>query len=358
MLLAVGNRAALPNAESPDWASEWFARRRQRSTAPPIERAPVNSEAQQERARRREQRISDGINDLDRWLQDLVRVGLAEAAARPWSTYEQMSARLVDAQAPGLARFVRDLGSLPYSAGNWPERMLIDVGQLSLLLEGWRRLDALDPPLQAEIRSLVGISEPRETVLARAPVHDVWDALGRRVLEGERMRVQRTWLWGQQTKCWALLLDFSVAGQPIEQTVTPGVSFEADVCFYSGAFPLRAIVKGSPTRVGVPSALPGDHDVASALTTYAEMLGRNPWLERVPLALHHVIPRRSHDETWWLVDERGRQLRADGGFGWQLLAISGGQPIDLFGEWDGFTVVPLSILTEGRLTQLKALVVA
>ena len=51
--------------------------------------------------------------------------------------------------------------------------------------------------------------------------------VGRSVLDGERMRVQRTWLWGEQTRRWALLLDFAVGGQSIVQAVTPGGSFEA-----------------------------------------------------------------------------------------------------------------------------------
>src|SRR6185503_2796423 len=119
---------------------------------------------------------------------------------------------------------------LPHTAANWPERMLIDLGQVKLLLEAWRRLDALAPDMQAEVRGLVGINEAREDVLASQPVHDVWDVVGRRVIEGERMLVQRTWLWGQATRRWALLLDFAVGGQSIEQRVTPGASFEADLC--------------------------------------------------------------------------------------------------------------------------------
>src|SRR5205085_9525128 len=145
-------------------------------------------------------RISDGVDELERWLHELVRAGLAEVAARPWYSFEQMSARLVDAQAPGLARLVRQLGGLAYTASNWPERMLIDLGQMALLVEAWRRLDSLPPGQQADVRSLVGINESRERVLARPPVHDVWDILGRRVLDGDRMRVQRTWLWGQRTR--------------------------------------------------------------------------------------------------------------------------------------------------------------
>jgi hypothetical protein len=306
--------------------------------------------------RRREARISAGVDELDRWLQDLVRAGLADAASRPWSAFAHMSARLVDAQAPGLARFVRDLGALPHAASNWPERMLIDIGQLALLLDAWRRLDHLHPDLQAEVRSLVGIAEPRDAVLARPGVHDVWDVLGRRVLQGERVLVQRTWLWGRKTRRWALLLDFSVAGQPIQQVVTPGLSFEAELHFYAGTVAQRALVGTHPRDVGSPVSLPA-LGVHAALRAYAGMLGRSPWLERAPLALDNVVPRRARDAGWWLGDGV-QQVPFDAAAGWQLLAMSGGRPVQVFGEWDGFRLSPLSVASDGELWQVRDLVAA
>ena len=35
-----------------------------------------------------------------------------------------------------------------------------------------------------------------------------------------------------------------------------------------------------------------------------------------------------------------------------LLAISGGMPVDLFGEWNGFTLTPLSVQADGVLVGL------
>ena len=150
MLLAASDPANVPPGEAPEWLAASLPTRRTQ-----VEARPEPNAEQEKRASRREQRISDGVEDLQRWLEDLVRTGLAEAATRPWSSFEQMSARLVDAQAPGLARLVRDLGSLPHTRSNWPERMLIDIGQLSLVLEAWRRRDALEPRLQAEVRAQV-----------------------------------------------------------------------------------------------------------------------------------------------------------------------------------------------------------
>src|SRR5262249_23032446 len=154
--------------------------------------------------------------------------------------------------------------------------------------------------------------------------------------------------WGQRTGHWALLLDFSVAGLPIQQTVTQGLSFEADVFFYAGALPLRGIIGPSPRHAGAPTGLPAQ-DIVGALNLYASMLGQNPWLERAPLAIQDVEPRTTRDELWWLTDRNGRSLRIHRGSGWQLMALSGGARIDVFGEWDGFSLVPLSVFAERKL---------
>jgi hypothetical protein len=340
-----------PQAERPEWATGWTVRQRSRE----VSADPETRAAQQaKRAQRREARISQGVDDLDRWLQDFVRVGLAEAAGRPWSSFEQMSARLVDAQAPGLARLVRDLGGLPHTTSRWPERMLVDLGQLALLLEAWRRLDNLPADLRAEVRAQVGINESRDDVLASPAVHDVWDVVGQRVLVGERLVVQRTWLWGTTTRRWALLLEFAAGGVSVQPALKPGLAFVGDLCFYSGTTRMRAIPKEPLSRVGTVRELAGGVSLDGLARAHAELLGRNPWLERMPAALRAVVPHRAADDSWWLIDRPADQrIALAGQAGWHLLAVSGGQPIDVFGEWDGFALWPLSVAAAGDLAQLR-----
>jgi hypothetical protein len=78
----------------------------------------------------------------------------------------------------------------------------------------------------------------------------------------------------------------------------------------------------------------------------------------VPAALAQVMPGRGRDEVWWLTDERGPSVRLAGPMGWHLLACSGGQPIDAFGEWDGFALWPLTAHSAGRLETLRELMAA
>ena len=117
---------------------------------------------------------------------------------------------MVDAQAPGAASRLRSLGSV--AAGRpdgWPERLLSGMAMLHLLCEGWASADG---PLRDDVRTLLGWNASKEDVLAGPHVHDEWAVVGHVLIEQERLRVQRTWLWGHDTERAALLLDFAPLG--------------------------------------------------------------------------------------------------------------------------------------------------
>jgi hypothetical protein len=352
----VNDPSALPEATPPDWVTEWLTSRRGRAERAAEPRSPQDAERaaaeQRKRAERREQRITDGIEELERWLHDLVRGGLAELPSRSRGSFDQMAARLVDAQAPGLARQVRELAYLPHSGARWPERMLIALGRLQLVLDGWRRVEAFEVDLQAELRNQVGIAESRENILAGPPIHDTWNVLGRRVFVDERFSVQRTWLWGGRTRRWALLLDFAPGSDPFPPRAAPGSCVEADLFFYPGTFPLRALLGDQahpPSSTARIEAVSGQE----ALRQWAAALARNPWLERLPIALRGGMPRAQRD-TWSITDAEHTRLPLSGHHGWRLMAISGGHPIDVIGEWNGFSLWPLSAVANGALVALPA----
>ena len=85
-----------------------------------------------------------------------------------------MAARLVDAQAPGLASSVRRLAAV---AGS-PDRLLTELSLLRLLTAGYRRLDELPADLAATVRTRVGLPVATDDVLAGPRVRDVWTVIG------------------------------------------------------------------------------------------------------------------------------------------------------------------------------------
>jgi SWIM zinc finger len=355
-LLLVRASGAVPAAEPPAWVQEWLASREQRAerAATRAERpqAPPDPEAQAKRAARRDERVAAGVHELRRWLADLVRRGLAEAQREPWGFWDEPAARMVDAQASGLASRVRRMGAARVAGDRWSERLLEEAALLGLLLEAYGRIDALPAATQADVRQLVGWTLPTEEVLAGERLRDDWAVLGQIVVEDERLRSQRTWLRGLRSGRDALILAFAPAGQVLDPGVAFGTVEEASLVFYPGAAPLRALVA---ERHGEPQPLerlPGHATVEAALGARAQALARNPWSDRFPTGLRDVVPSRDGSE-WALVDEGGGGIvLAARAAPWELVAVSGGHPVDVFGELDGEQLRPLTLAAEGRVVAL------
>jgi hypothetical protein len=53
-----------------------------------------------------------------------------------------------------------------------------------------------------------------------------------------------------------------------------------------------------------------------------------------------------------VVDRRGATLPLQGNGHWTLLAISGGHPITVTGEWSGLAFTPLGVIEQDRFTPL------
>lgn len=363
LFLYAAQPALVVEAEAePAWVEEWLATRSARAekkaekaAAPAPERAP-DPAAQARRAAQREERVRAGLDDLEQWLLDGVRQGLAGAGGRPRADWERVAARLVDAQAAGAARRVRELAAVPNSGDGWPGRLLEGMARLQLLVEAARRMDALPEPVAADVRSALGWTARQEEVLAGTGERDAWTVLGVRTEMDDKLRVQRTWLRGERTGRTALLLAFAAGGQPMEPGPPPGTRFEADLAFYPGAQPLRAVVR---ERTGAPesaTALPGVDSLDAALAEWSAALCRNPWTERIAVALRAVTPVRD-GERWLLRDADGAGLPLSAGSdeaAWMLLAAGGGRPVQVAAEWDGTSLVPLGAVTDGRYLVLHS----
>src|SRR5262249_15199891 len=158
------------------FVDEWLSGRAKRAEAKAVRAAepaaPPDAQAQARRVEKREGRIESGLAQLETWLADMVSQGLAAARAQSPQDWAQMAARLVDAQAPGLARRVRDLGDLAVSGADWQSDLLVGVARLQLLIDAYRGLDRLPAALAAEVRTIVGWSQPQDALLEREGVRD------------------------------------------------------------------------------------------------------------------------------------------------------------------------------------------
>src|SRR6185295_683741 len=125
-------------------------------------------------------RVAAGLDQLETWLADIVAQGLAAARAQPPAFWAQMAARLVDAQAPGLARRVAELGDRALAESAWQPKLLRALAELQLAIDAWRNVDNLPPALAAELRSLIGWTQSQEELRAQTGIRDAWQVIGRR----------------------------------------------------------------------------------------------------------------------------------------------------------------------------------
>ncbi|WP_262699122.1 MULTISPECIES: SWIM zinc finger family protein [Streptomyces] len=315
----------------------------------------ADPEAARRRAERRVQRIAAGATELERRLADLLRDGLASADRAGYGAWDETAARMIDAQAPGLDARVRELAAIPSSGPGWPARLLEECALTHLLNQGFLHLDGLPEKLAATTRTRVGLTTPVAELLAtEEAIRDRWLVLGRQDGTDGRLTTRRIWLRGERTHRMALLLSFSAPGQSPELALPTGLVLDADLAYYPAARPLRAAIApreeeagaraeaapsvASPAAEGceVPGA-PEGCDVETALAAYGAALGEDPWLDGWPVVLADVVPVPG-DDGWQLADERsGSALPVDPRCAgrtdlWQLMAISGGGPVTVFGE--------------------------
>jgi hypothetical protein len=297
--------------------------------------------------------VAAGLDALDLWMEDLVRDGLATAGTRPASFWETQAKRMVDAQAPGVAARLRQLSWLPNSSPDWPEKLLDGLGRLTLLSEAFRRLDALEGPLAESVKAEVGIPLSQEEVMERGEkVSDRWIVLGQRTGDEGRLRVRRTWLLGEESRRYALILQFAASGAPFTEGFVSGTVVEGELAFYPGSYPLRAVVLSRAGTAPRAEELPGHRTLEELLEHTSTVLSSQPWLQRLPVTLEAVVPLL-HGGRWLARDRAGEALPLAGGDHWRLLSLSGGHPVALAAEWTGETLLPLGVMAGGTYRMIQ-----
>ncbi len=366
MLLYASAPTAILAGNPPDWVSAWISGRAAKlerkvkpaedptstAAANPIPAKPQKSVAA------RESKVLAGIEELDLWLRDLVKGGIAELTTKPKSYWSDRTARLIDAQAPGLARMVTEIGRATSSGAGWQSRTLELVGLLYLLIEGYRRQDSLPPELREDVRSLTGWNQLQEQVLASPGVRDRWLVVGQRTVQEDHLTIQRTWLWGEEQRQPALILNFAAPRQPLQATIPVGNEFDGEFCFFESASPLRALIRERKTVAMNREKAPDFWTISDAANWRSQQLACSPWLDVTPYLLSGVHVSR---------DESGKWMAHHGGDAspsltvsplvdqismWRLTAIAGGAPSSICCEWDGMSLVPLSVWSGGRMVPL------
>ena len=365
LLLMQVQDASRFTAPEPAWVAQWLASRQERAdkkdakaAAPAAPAAPVDPALAVQRQGKRFERMAAGAQELGLWLDDLARRGLASLSADSQSGAASMAARMVDAQAPGLGQRLTASLALVGQGQDWPAQVLERLGNLQLLVDACVQRERLPAALQADVRQALGWPFERDEVLATGlQITDRWRVTAHVLVEREaRLTERRVWLLGAQSRQRALLLDFSYAGKAFEQGWMLGQSLAGTLAFYPGADPLRAVLAAvaaqaadGPEIPEVPE-IPEASDAATEWNMLADRMAANPWAERWPLMLGQAVVQRVSDAWSLRTGDQVLPLHLNEHNGWRLMAYAAGQPMTLWGEWDGRRLQPLSAWVGGAVT--------
>ena len=360
--------APIDAAAPPDWVVAWTSGRESRAATAETKarepQKPVDEKAQAKRRQAREERVATALDELDLWLRDLMRRGLAAARSEPYAFWDRIAGRLVDGQAPGLARRVRALPGIAAAApaAGAPRReeaLALGIGRLALLIQAFRRLDALAPEQAAAVRAAIGYPVTADEMAARPDRSDEWAVLAHAVEDEDRLTARSLWLVGRRTGAVAQIVDYGAPGSPLPAVPAAGQDFCGALAFQPGEPPLRAVFRDGRAVASATGSLPGGTSVAQALDGFAEVLACAPWTESWPLRLTNVrfghLPRGTPEApAFGIGDATGcLALRADPRLP-ALVAVAAGAPVDLFGTYDGFGLSPLALVADGRLYAVPA----
>jgi hypothetical protein len=370
-LLLLWARGQVAEGEPPPFAASWIAKRlatieapapgpAEPATTPPADATgddvagptPVLPPFPPEPSKTRDDRIirmSAGLAELDRWLDDRVRTGLADPSLASYKTWDGLAARLIDAQVGGLANRVRRLAGLVGAHPDWHSQVLAELGVLHLLATSGRHLGTLPPDLGDSVAATIGWQVRQADVLAGVPMTDHWVVMGRSDTREDRIEVRRIWLRGASNREWAMVLSFAAFQQTLDHSFTVGTQVHADLFRYPGAVALRVLVGPRHSEPEPAGVLVGS-SIAEGCAQVGRALAAEPWLERYPLCVR-AAPSRAGGR-WVLTDSTGSLPLVERTAVGTLLACTAGRPTVVTAEWTVAGLVPLTVHLDDRAVDI------
>lgn len=330
LLFNARQNAAFTDTTAPAWVAEWLAKRTEKveKKAEQVNK-PVDEEAQAKRLQAREQLVEEGISELLLWLKDIVRKGIIHIPQNGSAAFDNMAKRMIDAKAPGIANMVKLLGRTNFYKDGWESQFLQQVTQIYLAIAAFKNRNEPKRLYDADIKTQIGFTQNQEALKEQIGIEDHWLVLGKQTTEDDNVTTERNWLYGTTSKQYALVLQFSVRGQGITFTLTPGICVQAELVFFPSIVPLRAIIKKqiASNHVALPIGLANWQEITVLLASQKAQL---PFTTTSPLIVQQLTPVCINNQ-WFLQDalQSIMPIHQAENVIWKLLAISGGQGLQM-----------------------------
>ncbi|MCE3229879.1 MAG: zinc finger domain protein [Bacteroidetes bacterium] len=325
LLLYARQKNLFSNGESPDWVKDWIDKREEKKEKQQ-EKAdkPVDLEAQAKRVQQRLKKVNGGIDELQLVLKDIVRNGILNMPEKGPALFTNLTKRMVDSQASGLAVMTREVAEMNYFSDGWQTTFMDHLSRIHLVVSAFRKMEVLPDELAEEIKSQLGFTQSTDELKQQEGLNDQWLVLGKHTEQQEQLFVQRNWLLGTNSKKYALVLQFYVRTQPPELNLTPGTLIEAELSFYKSICPVRAIVKNLG-KTSAPSDIKGFENWVQLLQFEKEQYSKSPFVTSMPFVINDV--KFAGDGKRWFFNDRENKsvaVQCEDKKLHKLLAVSGG----------------------------------
>ena len=329
-LLYARQTASFTTDKAPAWVAEWLEKRAEKQEKKAAkEEAPVDEAAQAKRQLARHEKVMHGIAELQLWIKDIVRNGILSMPEKGFPWFENVAKRMVDAQAPGLANMVRQLGETNFFTEDWQQQFLEQLLKIYLVAEGYSKHHTGEAPFLHDLRSWIGFTSNQDELKEQTGITDTWLVLAKQSNEVDNVTTEKYWLYGMEQKKYALILQFTVRGQGSQLSLTPGLFIQAELVFFPSVNPMRALIKRqlNTQYSSIPEGFSGWEEVTE---THTAIYSRFPVQGERPYIVEQLtaVP---YNNLWWLRDQSFRlvPLRNAEKTIWHILAISGGQPLNM-----------------------------
>jgi hypothetical protein len=359
----------LEAAQLPFWAEKTS----QSAVAPPLKQATEaeKTAAKIQRRHERLERAAHGLDDLENWLLDTMRRGLAATLSEDPAALQHIATRMAElsrllrvttlgntGNTTGLKSLLQPSSKMLMLRPDWLEKTASLLAQCYLAVRAFKRRDDLEESMLYDLQTFIGINIRKEEVMSwNDGLEDTWAVAGQQeeIVE-DHNKMRKTWLWGLESTRFALLIDYNFNQQGFPPGLETGHFYKGKIAYYPSAYPQRALVPDNLTTQKAAwgsITIQGISNFEKFAEIYAEVLATQPWLLTFPVLFSEVSAVRQQDRFYLMDCEKSLlPIQAMENTAWQILALSAGQPVVVFGVWDGTGFIPLSVLANERLVIL------
>lgn len=366
-LYYAANASAFSIQAAPKFASDWIDKRLKGAEKKAQKEEEVLSpealaKKKEQVAKKDKQKtldLKEGLEDAILWVEDIIRVGIAEAEQNKYSFGEKQKKWTTDLKAEGLRLYLDTLTDLlgDVSNSDWIPQFLKKLGTFYLLLKMIKNVDKFPQPLQDSIlyEGAGFLLKKEDIVDEHSIVTGKWVVLGVKKEEHPNkpgLFRRFTWLYGIESHTYPMIMDFSFGGVFPENYGAIGSTFSGEIVMYPGVTQTRALVK-SFLRTN-ETHKPHFFTFEENLQRYAQLISLFPWIRQYLFPLKGVKLIREN-QTWMIQDDNKRAIPIpiSQENALKMLAVTGSNSFQLVAEWDNQKLKPMTVWLENEVFPLS-----